>query len=440
MKIFSRFFCILLCFSLIFCTIGCKKNDNNIDNNSSEGTSAESVVSDVESEDNIVSSNSGNASSSQSAPVVSLPSTPEDSSSSTPTTSTPSQSVSSSVSSDDHIWENGIDPTDQTTYYTPMSMLTITIGMSKAALKRLITEMSYSGVDALFLGIGGDFIMDDMTITTEYGTYTLNYFLEGRRYNQKDMDEILAHAKAEGVEIIPTLQTPGHMSPFLSKRPDFAYPGTTSLDLTNPEATAYMHAAYKKYGEYFASKGCKYFSVSADEWGHEFEKKGYDYLYNNGEMKYFVDYMNTNIENLSNLGFEVMAWNDGICYNEDVETYGKIDNRLIVLYWTPGWFGNKFATPKFLEEQGYRIVNSYHTYYIESNSNLDERAGKLSQFNFWIGNYKLKNPVGGMCCIWARPRDNDHGMTTVLSLIGVLNALSDGVEYWKIPTSGNGYY
>lgn len=434
MKHLKTSLCLLLSLVFIICTVGCSKNNKKNKNNSS------SVSSQAVSSEDSVSSTTTEITSGGNTVVSSSPAKPSGNSSATTVTGN-SQSSSATSSKDDYIWENGVNPNDPTSYRTPMSMLTITVGLSKAAVLRLIKEMSISGVDALMFGVGGDVILDDMSITTKYGTYSLDSFLEGRRFTQKDTDEIIAFAQSKNVEIIPVLQTPGHMSPFLSDHPEWRYPGTTdSLDLTNPEATAYMHAAYIKYGEYFASRGCKYFSVSADEWGHAFEKKGYDYLYNNGEMKYFVDYMNTNIENLSNLGFEVMAWNDGICYNEDVETYGKIDNRLIVLYWSPGWDGNKFATPKFLEEQGYRIVNSYHTYYIEAKSDLQERANKLHQFNFWIGNYKIKDPFGGMCCIWARPRDDDHGMTTVLSLVGVLDALSKGVEFWKIPTSRNGIY
>lgn len=313
-------------------------------------------------------------------------------------------------------------------------MLTMTIGLTKQAVLHLIDELSASGIDAFMFGVGGDVILDDMTIETEYGTYSLNAFLEGRRFSQKDTDEIIAYAKTKNVEIIPVLQTPGHMSPFLRHYPQWKYPGANdSLDLTNPEATAYMHAAYKKYGEYFASRGCKYFSVSADEWGHDFDKKGYDYIYNNGDMKYFVDYMNKNIEILSDLGFEVMAWNDGICYNSDVTTYGKIDNRLIVLYWSPGWYGNKFATPEFLESQGYRVVNSYHTYYIESSSDLSEREHVIRQFNYVIGKYELKDPFGGMICVWARPQDNDGGITTVNSLIAIFDAFMEGINFYKIP-------
>lgn len=437
MKKFKSVAAVFLALLLIFCTVGCRKNKSNHESETSSLEASSDIT--VSSEDaasststEVTSSNTSTANSVPSVPAVNNPSTPTINSSSS--VSANSQYTSSASSENDYIWENGVDPKDPSTYRTPMSMLTITVGLSKAAVLSLIEEMSNSGVNALMFGVAGDVILDDMTIKTRYGTYSLSAFLEGRRYTQKDVDEIIAFAQSLDVEIIPVLQTPGHMSPFLRSYPEFAYPGTTdSLDLTNPEATEFMHAAYIKYGEYFASRGCKYFSVSADEWGHAFDKKGYDYLYNNGEMKYFVDYMNTNIKNLSNLGFEVMAWNDGICYNNDITTYGKIDNRLIVLYWSPGWFGNKFATPEFLENQGYRIVNSYHTYYIEAASDLQERASKLHQFNFWIGNYEIKDPFGGMACVWARPKDNDGGLTTVKSLVPVLDGLAQGINFWKYP-------
>ena len=133
----------------------------------------------------------------------------------------------------------------------------------------------------------------------------------------------------------------------------------------------------------------------------EYAEMGFETIYTNGDMKYFIDFMNGIIERLADKNLDVMAFNDGICYADDTETYCKIDERLILLYWSPGW-GRRFATPTFLEEQGYRVCNSYHTYYVDYNT-LDFEAKEKIHENldmFSMDGKKIKNPFGAMFCVW----------------------------------------
>lgn len=49
--------------------------------------------------------------------------------------------------------------------------------------------------------------------------------------SQTDMDAILSHAKSKKIEIVPCINTPGHMGAILAKFPDFKWQGSNSLML-----------------------------------------------------------------------------------------------------------------------------------------------------------------------------------------------------------------
>ena len=155
----------------------------------------------------------------------------------------------------------------------------------------LLNEMAAAGYTHLQLAFGNNgfrFVLDDMTIEANGKTYDSDALKEGIRqgnYNygaltgyyvdgaealtEAEMDEIIAHAKSVGIEIIPHLNMPGHMSALLDamehvgiSNPHFTgrVKSDSSVDLTNEEAINFMYALTEKYAAYFASKGVKYFT------------------------------------------------------------------------------------------------------------------------------------------------------------------------------------
>ena len=58
-----------------------------------------------------------------------------------------------------------------------------------------------------------------------------------------------------------------------------------------------------------------------------------------------------------------MAFNDGIYYHDDKETYGTIDSRIWVQYWIAGWEGYRPASAATLAEAGFHLINANHRYY-----------------------------------------------------------------------------
>lgn len=302
---------------------------------------------------------------------------------------------------------------------------------SKAVIEKLIDSVSDAGIDYFNLYFsdnqGFRFSLDDMIVKTEYGEYDLSIAL-GDGYcqpeenkapcgtngylTQADMDGIIDYANSKGVELFPAFEIPGHMGALLEKFSHLRYEGSkSSLDITNPEAVAFAYAVLEKYATYFKSRGCKLFNIGGDEFANDLGTMGFERIYNDGKMKSFVTFINGAAQILFDMGFEVCAFNDGFCYNNDAETYGKLDTRITVLVWSPGWGGYRLAKPSYLKEQGYHLVNAAEKYYIACDcEDWEEKKNIIS--NFELHSFGVKEPEyiekvsGGMICVWT-----DHGHT-----------------------------
>lgn len=130
------------------------------------------------------------------------------------------------------------------------------------------------------------------------------------------------------------------MGAILEHFPHLRYPGSrSSLNLGNPEAVAFGLALAEQYAAYFAGRGCRFFNFCADEFANDLGTMGLDLIYHNGDMKHFVSFVNGLAERIAQNGMVPMAFNDGIYYHDDKETYGTIDSWIWVQYWIAGWEG-----------------------------------------------------------------------------------------------------
>ena len=96
----------------------------------------------------------------------------------------------------------------------------------------LINEISAAGYTHLQLAIGNDgmrFLLDDMSLTVGDKTYSSEdvaaaihagnekyHDFDVDELTQKEMDEIIARAQEKNIEIIPLVNTPGHMDAILA--------------------------------------------------------------------------------------------------------------------------------------------------------------------------------------------------------------------------------
>lgn len=147
-------------------------------------------------------------------------------------------------------------------------------------IKKLIDTMAQYGYNQLQLSFGNGgcrFLLDDMSLsfkdvtmvsdTVKTNITNGNYSFNGdKRYlSQTDMDAIITYAEKNGIEIVPMLNMPGHATAIVYNT---EYSSSGNLNVNDETSRYYGYALLKKYAEYFAGKGCKYFSFGADESGY----------------------------------------------------------------------------------------------------------------------------------------------------------------------------
>lgn len=321
---------------------------------------------------------------------------------------------------------------DNTDYYKILHLDCGRKYFSKDWIIALLNEMSADGYNQLQLAFGNDglrFLLDDMSFTANGTTYShktvvskveagnklQNSSNDASWLTQTEMDEIIAAAKEKGIEIVPLLNLPGHANAILDIADNNTYNakiyGTVSqntLDVTNDAACNFGYEIFKKYVDYFSSKGCKYFNFGADEYGNDTGDKNphFNVLQGTGYEK-----LSTFINELAEyIGFKNMTprtFNDALYYNGwDMKTSTNTAIKTIqCCYWSCGW-GSSYpvASAKTIASKGHDMINTNGDYYyvLGKADKFDSDYSSASNFsNAGFMGSTVNSPVGSMFCIWS---------------------------------------
>ncbi len=279
---------------------------------------------------------------------------------------------------------------------------------SKEWIIALINEMSAAGYNQLQLDFSNNeglrFALNDMTVNGidlssavgpngEYGDGYLT---------QSDMDEIIDHANSKGIEIVPSMDMPGHMGAILNAVSRYKWQNSNSLDIESEEAVNFALALLRKYVDYFSGKGCKYFNIGADEFANDIYSTGgmgFAALQTQGKYNYFVDFVNKAAAVVKEAGMIPRAWNDGLYYNDADVTF---DTDIQVYYWSSGGSGYNVASASTIAAKGHDMINANgNYYYVLGKSCNGGNAEYCSTFDntAFMGD-TVSNPAGAMFCIW----------------------------------------
>lgn len=184
---------------------------------------------------------------------------------------------------------------------------------------------------------------------------------------KKDIRVIIAYAHKFGIQIIPELDSPGHLKQILTQYPQFKLPNSHSLNIADTAAVKWFQSILREYFELFADS--EYFHIGGDEFV-EFEKideypelvkYAEDNLNSHSGIDTYIDYLNRISEFTISNGFVPRIWNDGLFRREHETAVISLNADCEITYWTR-WNSNMAPVQTFIDH-GYKLINYNDGYF-----------------------------------------------------------------------------
>ncbi|OWR30417.1 hypothetical protein CDO73_10900 [Saccharibacillus sp. O23] len=198
-----------------------------------------------------------------------------------------------------------------------------------------------------------------------------------------EIREIVAEANRLHIALIPSLDSPGHLAYALRHRPEWLLtdangePARGALDITNPEAAAFVMDLIDEYAELFEDS--EYFHIGGDEFIDFSRFADYPQLgryareelgiEGGTEVDAYVAYLNEVARRLEARGFVARVWNDGL-YRDGAEQKVELKTSMQIAYWTK--WDRKMAAAQTFADKGHKLVNFNDAYFYYV---LGEHAG-----------------------------------------------------------------
>lgn len=315
---------------------------------------------------------------------------------------------------------------------------------SVSEIEGIVDELAENNYTHLQLAFGNDglrFLLDDMSvgsytsdevtnaIKSGNSTYSSSKSTESTALTEAEMDEIIAYADNAGIEIIPLLNTPGHLNVLLSAMKTLGVSSSSSFSLTDPAQVSFTQELVGKYITYFAGKGCTFFNMGADEYSFSsLDSDGY---------AAFVDYINTIAAAIKDARMKPVAFNDGIYYNSDDTAFAAeaaaIDKDIIVAYWCQA---SRYASAATLAANGFSLLNNNSNWYYVLGDAL-YGVWAQGQWGYKDSKAALQNTpcttfdtsdstgaeaIGSVMCVWCDYPKYDYEADKVYDLIATMAA------------------
>ena len=285
---------------------------------------------------------------------------------------------------------------------------------------------------------------------------------DGMFITQEEMADIVRFAQSEGLAVIPSFDSPGHMNYAVKKynahfHTDignyFHKNGKVSIvqgsskrnqreqtthsrgiDISNPEAVEFAKSLYLEYGQFFRALGCTKFDIGGDEllgFGETIDEtlskwKNLDHWQayaqkltgNPNAVAYdaFILYMNDICALMRSLGYEsIRMWNDDVYRDYDTGWTGTaaFDRAIDIQYWSSRSNGGNNTVFTYLD-CGHNVYNflADYVYYVlgmgPMNNATPERIEQ--EWNAYLfdpcvpgNNPQAPNEqvLGGGYCLWS---------------------------------------
>lgn len=370
-------------------------------------------------------------------------------------------------------------------------------------IKDMIREISWSNMNAIYIHFSEEmgFRLESKTYpwlaggdnTLCIGGAAAGVAADNGKYiTQDEMREIAAVAKLYHVEIIPSLDSPGHMNYAVKKYNAqygtdignyFHYNGKTAIvqgsgpesaqknysrgiDISNADAVTFARNLYAEYAAFFKELGCTKFDIGGDEllgWGASITSsvskwKQLDHWKtyaqqrsgNSNAVAYdaFMYYMNDIYDLVKSYGYtSIRMWNDDALRSADTgwSEVVTLNSGMEIQYWTPTANNSKNNIWTYLNAgyKAYNFLNDYNYYVLGQAHDGTGYAGITPQriYENWAPNVFTPyggtgantaignaNVKGSAFCVWC---DNPSTETAAAVKAGILPCLrANGAKAW----------
>ena len=229
----------------------------------------------------------------------------------------------------------------------------------------LIKDLSwqkYNSIQLHFSENEGFRLQSDTLEAIDGFQYVNNQYL-----TKQDMLEIIQVANEYHIEVIPSLDSPGHLGAVLRYLPsDYSCASLFPTDgrraqcfniFTNDEARGFLIDLMTEFIDFFSEAGCKRFNIGGDEFLEKFSN------FSNEQYVQIMEYFNEVSAIAKSKGMTPRTWNDGVMYGN--YTGYKLDPDIEICYWAAPQ--NCASIEKFVQN-GNRVVNfsDIYMYYVLS--------------------------------------------------------------------------
>ena len=229
----------------------------------------------------------------------------------------------------------------------------------------LIKDLSwqkYNSIQLHFSENEGFRLQSDTLEAIDGFQYVNNQYL-----TKQDMLEIIQVANEYHIEVIPSLDSPGHLGAVLRYLPsDYSCASLFPSDgrraqcfniFTNDEARGFLIDLMTEFIDFFSEAGCKRFNIGGDEFLEKFSN------FSNEQYVKIMEYFNEVSAIAKSKGMTPRTWNDGVMYGN--YTGYKLDPDIEICYWAAPQ--NCASIEKFVSN-GNKVINfsDIYMYYVLS--------------------------------------------------------------------------
>ena len=369
-------------------------------------------------------------------------------------------------------------------------------------IKDMIREISWSNMNAIYIHFSEEmgFRLESKTYPwlaggdntlciggASYGVAADN----GKYITQDEMREIAAVAKLYHVEIIPSLDSPGHMNYAVKKYNAkygtdignyYHYNGRTAIvqgsgpeaaqknysrgiDISNTEAVTFAKNLYAEYAAFFKELGCTKFDIGGDEllgWGaslasvskwnqlDHWKKYAHNRSGNKNAVAYdaFMYYMNDIYDLVKGYGYtSIRMWNDDALRSADTgwSKVVTLNPGMEIQYWTPTANNSKNNIWSYLNAgyKAYNFLNDYNYYVLGQAHDGSGYKGITPQriYENWAPNIFTTydgtgsniaigntNVKGSAFCVWGDKPSTESAATVKAGILPCLRV--NGAKAW----------